>query len=132
MSKIHRKDYKKWSDSLDTRIRTLRKQYGLGQEALANFVGSSQQTISRIENGKCIPPADLIVNIANHFKVTSDYILCLSDTKRSFEGQLAINKEIDEFYEVVSVYKELNVANRETVMILLNRLREVQKEDVNC
>lgn len=113
---------------MDTRIRELREQHGLGQEGLANFVGSSQQTISRIENGKCVPPADLIVNIAEYFKVTVDYILCLSDTKRNLEGQLLINKEIDEFYEVVSVYKELNEENRKTIMILLNRLREVQKE----
>lgn len=117
-----------WSDILNTRIRELREQYGLGQEALANFVGSSQQTISRIENGKCTPPVDLMVNIAQHFKVTVDYILCLSETKRNLDGQLKINQEIDEFYDVVSIYKELDDSNRKTIMVLLNRLREVQKE----
>ena len=117
---------------MKTRIKELREQYGIGQEALANFVGSSQQSISRIENGKSVPPADLIVNIAEHFKVTTDYILCLSNTKRNLEGQLLINKEIDEFYEVVSAYKELNSANRKTVTILMKRLIEVQKEGVNC
>ena len=55
---------------MDTRIRELREQHGLGQETLANFVGSSQQTISRIENGKCVPPLDLVVNIAKYFRVT--------------------------------------------------------------
>ncbi len=113
---------------MNTRIRELREQYGLGQEALANFVGSSQQTISRIENGKCTPPVDLMVNIAKHFKVTVDYILCLSETKRNLDGQLKINQEIDEFYDIVSIYKELNDSNRKTIMVLLNRLREVQKE----
>lgn len=98
----------------------------MGQAALADFVASSQQTISRVENEKCIPPLDLIVNIAKHFKVTTDYLLCLSETKRSFEGQLQINKEIDEFYEFVSLYKELNADNRKTVLMILNRLREVQ------
>jgi len=71
---------------LNTRIKELRIEHGLGQAALANFVGSSQQTISRIENGKCVPPLDLIVNIAQHFKVTVDYILCMSDTRRNLEG----------------------------------------------
>lgn len=117
---------------MKTRIRELREQYGVGQGALANFVGSSQQAISRIENGKSVPPADLIINIAEHFKVTTDYILCLSDTKRNFEGQLKINKEIDEFYEIVSAYKELNETNRKTIIILLKRLVEVQKEEMNC
>lgn len=113
---------------MDTRIRELRERQGLGQAALANFVGSSQQTISRIENGKCVPPTDLIINIANYFRVTVDYVLCLSDTKRSLEGQLMVNREIDEFYDVVSIYKELNDANRKTTTVLLHRLREAQRE----
>lgn len=115
---------------MNTRIKQLREEHGLGQAALANFVGSSQQAISRIENGRCVPPLDLVVNIAMHFKVTVDYILCLSDTRRNLEGQLQINREIDEFYEVVSAYKELDEDNRKTIMILLNRLKEVQKEEV--
>lgn len=113
---------------MNTRIKELREQSGIGQETLASFVGSSQQTISRIENGKCVPPTDLIINIAEYFKVTTDYILCLSDTKRNLEGQLKINKEIDEFYEIVAAYKELNDANKKTIIMLLNRLREIQKE----
>ena len=60
---------------MNTRIKELREQQGLGQEALADFIGSSQQTISRIENGKCVPPSDLIINVAKHFMVTTDYIL---------------------------------------------------------
>lgn len=113
---------------MNTRIKQLREEHGICQEALAQFVGSSQQTISRIENEKCIPPSDLIVNIAKHFRVTTDYILCMSDTKRNLEGQLQISKEIDEFYEVVSIYKDLNKQNKETINILLNRFIEVQKE----
>lgn len=127
MSKIVNKFINEWSGSLNTRIRELREQQGLRQDTLANFVGSSQQTISRIENGKCVPPVDLIVNIAEYFKVTVDYILCLSDTKRNLEVQLKINREIDEFYELVSAYKDLNNENRETITILLKCLREVQK-----
>lgn len=113
---------------MNTRIKKLREEHGLRQSTLANFVGSSQQAISRIENEQCIPPLDLVVNIAEYFKVTVDYLLCLSDTRRSLEGQLQVNKEIDEFYEVVSVYKELNDDNRRTALILMNRLQEVQKE----
>lgn len=118
----------KWGGRLNTRIKKLREERGMRQETLASFVGSSQQTISRIETEKCVPSADLIVNIADFFKVTADYILCLSDTRRNLEGQLQINKEIDEFYDIVSAYKQLNDANRTTVSILMNRLIDVQKE----
>lgn len=113
---------------LNTRIKELRLEHGMGQVALGNFVGVSQQTISRIENEKCIPPIDLIINIAQHFEVTVDYILCLSDNKRSREVEQRISKELDDYCEIISVYKELNSANRKTILILLNRLYEAQKE----
>lgn len=111
-----------------TRVKELRVERGLKQEALADFVGSSQQTISRIENEIGTPPLDLIVLLAKYFNVTIDYILCLSNTRRSLEGQLRMDKEIDEYYNVVSVYKSLNEENRETSLLLMNRLLETQKE----
>ena len=43
-----------------TRVKELRVERGLKQEALADFVGSSQQTISRIENEIGTPPLDLL------------------------------------------------------------------------
>lgn len=114
---------------MKTRIKELREQHGLRQETLASFVGSSQQSISRVEREKCVPSADLIVNIAEHFNVTTDYVLCLSNTRRSIEGQLRVNQEIDEYYDVVSAYKKLNKENKATTKILMNRFIEVQKEE---
>lgn len=111
-----------------TRVKELRVERGLKQEALADFVGSSQQTISRIENEIGTPPLDLIVLLAKYFNVTVDYILCLSNTRRSLEGQLRMDKEIDEHYNVVSVYKTLSEENRKTSLLLMNRLLETQKE----
>ena len=113
---------------MKTRIKELREQHGLGQETLASFVGSSQQSISRVEREQCVTSADLIVNIAKHFNVTTDYILCLSNTRRSLEGQLKVNQEIDEYYDIVSAYQKLNMANKVTIKILMNRFIEVQKE----
>jgi len=115
------------SEALITRVKELRIERGLKQEALADFVGSSQQTISRIENEIGNPPLDLIVLLAKYFNVTVDYILCLSNTRRSFEGQLRMDKEIDECYNVVSVYKSLSEENRKTILLVMNCLVEMQK-----
>lgn len=111
-----------------TRVKELRVERGLKQEALADFVGSSQQTISRIENEIGTPPLDLIVLLAKYFNVTIDYILCLTNTRRSLEGQLKMDKEIDEYYNVVLLYKSLNEENKETSLLLMNRLFETQKK----
>lgn len=39
-----------------------------------------------------------------------------------------MNQEIDEYFDIVSEYKKLNVANKTTIKILMNRFIEVQKE----
>ena len=42
---------------------------------MAEIIGTSQQTISRIENDILSSPVDLLINIADLFGVSVDYIL---------------------------------------------------------
>lgn len=114
---------------MNTRIKELREKHGLTQYALAERVGSSQQAISRIENGSAVPPLDLMVNIANYFRVTLDYITCLSDTKQNVEIQLDIKAKIDENEDVIIMYEQLKQTNRETIKFWMKRLIEAQKEE---
>lgn len=114
---------------METRIKELREMYGIGQEALAHFVNSTQQTISRIENGWSVPSSDLIINIAKHFHVSTDYVLCLSDEMRTYESQYIADRESKEFSDVVSIYSSLNNTNRKTAQIMLKRLGEAQVEN---
>lgn len=111
-----------------TRVKELRTERGLKQETLADFVGSSQQTISRIENDIGTPPLDLMILLAKYFNVTTDYILGLSDSRRGLEGQLKMDKEIDEYYNIILIYKSLDEENKKTSLLLMNRLLETQKK----
>ncbi len=47
----------------------------MSQKQLAKVIGTSQQTISRIENDVMSSPVDLLVNIADLFDVSVDYLL---------------------------------------------------------
>ena len=55
------------------RIRELRKSMNLSQEALATILCTSQQAVSRMENGAYDIPTDLLVKMADSFNVTTDY-----------------------------------------------------------
>lgn len=46
------------------RLRKLRRSRTLNQAALARLVGYSQQTISKIETGQFVPPADVQAHLA--------------------------------------------------------------------
>lgn len=72
---------------LGTRIKELRKEFGLSQVELAAQMEVTKQTISNWENENIQPSIDMLVGLANVFNVTTDYLLGLDDVPRlSIEG----------------------------------------------
>lgn len=66
---------------MKTRIKELRHEKMYTQESLALKVGVNQTTLSRIECGITIPDADLLIKLSETFKVSTDYILGLSNQR---------------------------------------------------
>ena len=110
------------------RIRELRKSMNLSQEALAAILCTSQQAVSRMENGAYDIPTDLLVKMADSFNVTTDYILGRTDIKRDLSGQLRMNQEMDRYYNIVLRYQRLSDINRKTFRVMLERLEQAQDE----
>ena len=72
---------------LGSRIKELRKAFGLSQVELAIRMEVTKQTISNWENENIQPSVDMLVGLANVFNVTTDYLLGLDDVPRlSIEG----------------------------------------------
>lgn len=57
------------------RIATLRKQYGMTQEQMAEILNISISNLSRIERGLQTIPLDLLLDISQFFEVSLDYIV---------------------------------------------------------
>ena len=69
---------------LGEKIRSLRKQYGRTQEALASALGITFQAVSRWESNLAYPDMELIPSIANYFGITIDELFgyeCERDKK---------------------------------------------------
>ncbi len=61
-------------------IKELRENVGESQEQLANAIGApNRETIARWETGSRDIKRDYLIAIARHFKVSTDYLLGLSD-----------------------------------------------------
>jgi transcriptional regulator with XRE-family HTH domain len=110
------------------RIRELRKSMNLSQEALATILCTSQQAVSRMENGAYDIPTDLLVKMADSFNVTTDYILGRTDIKRDLSSQLRMNHEMDRYYDIILRYQRLSDINRKTFRVMLERLEQAQDE----
>jgi putative transcriptional regulator len=65
---------------MKNRIKVFRAMHDLTQEALANHLGVTRQTILAIEKGKYDPSLDLAFKIARYFGVSIDEIFIYGET----------------------------------------------------
>lgn len=113
---------------MENRIKTLREKRGLIQEILAAELGITQQTLSRYEKDVTIIKVDVLKKLAEYFNVTTDYLLGLSDVKRDLTGQIKINETLDEYYDMIEVYKKLDQYDQELVWLLLQIVKKNEEK----
>lgn len=65
------------------RVKKLRKARGEQQKELAEAIGATQATISDIENGRKATSFDRLAAICQHYNVSADYLLGLTDEPRT-------------------------------------------------
>lgn len=106
---------------MQNRVKELRKERNMRQTELANKVNVSQQTISRIEKGDSLP-ADILVNLAKYFGVSTDYILGVSDTRRTGDYQIEFNQIAEKNYALCRVYERLTPVNQDLIYKLVEQL----------
>lgn len=66
------------------RIRELREDYDMTQQALAERVFLKRQQYARYEQGQNALPTDILVQLAQIFGVSADYILGLTDERTPY------------------------------------------------
>lgn len=85
------------------RLKELREEKRLLSKEFAKIMNVEPATISNWENGKRFPKDDVLVNIADYFDCSTDYLLGRTDDKQSiiYSGKLhgqTIDIEIDKSY----------------------------------
>ncbi|WP_051197982.1 helix-turn-helix domain-containing protein [Butyrivibrio sp. MB2005] len=70
------------NNSIGRKIYNLRKQKGITQNELAQYLFVAPQTISKWESGNGSPDISLIPKIANLFEVSLDYLFDMTDAQR--------------------------------------------------
>lgn len=64
------------------RIRNIREDNDLKQRDLAEYLSIDQSTYSDYENGKINIPVEMLINIADYYKVSLDYLVGRSDNSK--------------------------------------------------
>ena len=66
----------------DTRLRDLREDHDLLQKHIANYLNCTQVCYSRYELGIRDIPTDVLIKMADYYKVSIDYILKQTDNPK--------------------------------------------------
>lgn len=96
--------------TIGDRLKQLRKELNLTQEAFASRIGSVQNTITGYENGRRNPSAPVVSLICREFDVNEDWL-------RNGTGgtdNMFISKSVD---ELDALSKKYNLSNADQVLI---------------
>lgn len=61
----------KWNE----RLKEIRKQKNMNQKEFAELFGVNQKMISNYETGRNEPSIELLIKIADYFKISIDYLV---------------------------------------------------------
>lgn len=118
---------------MESRIKQLREKRGIIQETLAAELGITQQMLSKYERDITLIKVDILKKIAMYFNVTTDYLLGTSDVKRDLQGQMRVNKTLDEYFDLIEVYKDLDQYDREVVWSVMQAVKKASKKrEIEC
>lgn len=68
-------------DMMQNNLRKLRKEKGLSQIAVQMQTGICTALISKYENGERVPPTETLMQLADFYGVSMDYIMGRTDRK---------------------------------------------------
>lgn len=71
-------------DNYYPRLKDLREDHDLSQQAIADYLGMKQPQYSRYERGLRDIPTDVLIRLALFYKTSTDYILGLTDHSRPY------------------------------------------------
>ena len=106
---------------LHDKIYELRKKEGLSQEALAEKLGVSRQSVSKWETGEATPEVSKLLSLSKLFGVTTDYLLN-DEMEEENVSETAKNEMPSSDFEVTSVSESRPIKkgrNVRTLVIIL-------------
>ena len=71
-------------DNYYPRLKDLREDHDLSQQAIADYLGMKQPQYSLYERGLRDIPTDVLIRLALFYKTSTDYILGLTDHSKPY------------------------------------------------
>ncbi|WP_367997689.1 helix-turn-helix domain-containing protein [Mitsuokella multacida] len=64
------------------RLQSLREKHQLSKQELSSILGMARMSYFRYEKGERMPTYEVLLQIANYFDVSVDYLMCRTDNPK--------------------------------------------------
>ena len=92
---------------LHENIRALRQKHGINQVEFAHEMNVTKQCVSNWENDNVLPSIEMLIKIADYFKVSTDYLLGRASSK-SIDCTGLTDTQIAHLRLIAKDFEELN------------------------
>lgn len=105
------------------RLRIIRKLNNVTLEKLAKDLGTTKATLSRYENGLRDPKSEVVNQLSEYFKVSSDYLLGNTDNPNKEKIEYNINN-----LDLDILYEELSKSNNEDIILISKITKHIHEK----
>ena len=100
-------------------LRKLRLEKDLSQQQLANLLNSTQQSIYKYEKGIASPNLEMLMNMADFFETSVDYLIGYTDIPHKVEPVTEYSLNIDEEF-LIKKYRKMNPRTRQIIHSIID------------
>jgi len=112
---------------MEFRIKELRTEKKLSQTALANLVGASQKAVDFWENKINEPKASYLINLANVFNCSIDYLVGRED---DFGNVQILNDMTKDEKELLHFYRNSGKTGRQVIFVYASGVYDAYKQSL--
>lgn len=129
---------KKYSNTFSCRLKQLRSSMNMTQVQFAEYIHTTQTTLSSYENLGKIPSLDVAITIATECNVSIDWLCGLSETK-STDGEIKTYSDL--FKSLVNILQFSRTSEENEIVTIIQSIHYDDKneplsfdfyEDINC
>lgn len=96
---------------MENNLKEIRNKRGELQIKVAMALKTTQETISSYETGRVFPSSDMLINLANHYNTSIDYLLCRAKYDMPIDS-IKPNNITDEDFILLNKIKSLSTINK--------------------
>ena len=100
-------------------LKKLRNEHNISQKQLGEILGISQQSINKYENHGNEPDIQTLINIANYFHISIDYLVGHTEIPHVIEHLQPHDLNDDEAY-LIEQYRKLCSAEKDSIKFVVN------------